>query len=60
MLPFSIRTKTINCECGTKAKRIISSPTIIAPGCPTYEAKAEADTRRMIAKNKRSYNLIDE
>ena len=59
MLPINNHTKTIHCKCGSKSKRIMSAPAFVVPGGPTYEAKAEAETRRMVAENKKAHNVID-
>jgi|10_taG_2_1085330.scaffolds.fasta_scaffold104243_2 predicted nucleic acid-binding Zn ribbon protein len=60
MLPITHHAKPIHCKCGERAKRLMSAPAFKVPGGPTYEARAEADSRRMVEKNKKSYNLIDE
>ena len=56
MLPINHHTKTIHCKCGSKSKRIMSAPAFVVPGGPTYEAKAEAETRRMVADNKKKHS----
>jgi len=34
----------------------MSAPAFVVPGGPSYEAKAEAETRRMVTENKKKHS----
>ena len=56
MLPINHHAKPVECECGEKAKRLMSAPAFKVPGGPTYESQAAADTRRMVEENKKQHS----